>query len=163
MAREKPTDAVLQQASKHLHYEFWMLTSLANGLASGIGAGGWLHNALIESFVIHVRVLIDFLYAEQPRTDDVVAADYFHSSDEWIKWRPPHSETLKKARIRTHKELAHLTYERLNVTPETKPWAFIEITNEIQKVMRIFLEKVPKRLLSYEWQAPQKGAWRHSG
>jgi hypothetical protein len=135
-----------------------MLTSLAHGLASGIAAGGWLHNALLESFIIHVRVLIDFLYAEQPRADDVVAADYFYPSDEWDKLRPLQSETLKKARIRTHKELAHLTYERLNVTPETKPWAFSEIANEIQKVMRIFLEKVPKHLLSDPWQAPQKGA-----
>lgn len=158
MAREKHTDPVLQEASNHLHYEFWMLTSLAKGLASSIAANGWLPNALLESFVIHVRVLLDFLYVEQPKPDDVIAADYFPSSEEWEKLRPAQSETLKKSRTRAHKELAHLTYARLNVTPETKPWAFIEIANQIHRVMDIFLGNVPKHLLGNQWQAPQKGA-----
>jgi hypothetical protein len=158
VARKKRTDRVLQEASNHLHYEFWMLTSLAKGLASGIAANGWLPNALLESFVIHVRVHLEFLYAKGANHDAVIAADYFPSSNHWEKLRPALSDTLKKARIRAHKELAHLTYARLNVTPETKPWAFIEIANQIHKVMDIFLENVPKHLLGDQWQAPQKGA-----
>jgi hypothetical protein len=154
MARQKRTDHVLQEASKHLHYEFWMLASLAGGLASGITADLWLRNALLESFVIHVRVLIDFLYAERPKPDDVIAADYFSPSEEWEKLRPAQSETLERARIRAHKELAHLTYARLNVTPETKPWPFIEIAKEIHSVMDIFLANVPKHLLSGQWRVP---------
>jgi hypothetical protein len=158
VARKKRTDHELQQASIHLHYEFCMLTSLAKGLASGIAANGWLLNALLESFVIHVRVHLEFLYPKGPNRDAVIAADYFPSSNHWEKLRPALSDTLKKARIRAHQELAHLTYARLNVTPETKPWAFIEIANQIQNAMHIFLENVPKHLLCDQWQTPQKGA-----
>ncbi len=154
MTRQIRTDQELQEASEHLHYEFWMLTSLAKALGSGIASQGWLTNALLESFVIHFCGLLDFLYAERSKPDDVIAADYF-SPGEWEKLKPPLSESLKKARGRAHKEVAHLTYERLNVTPEKKPWALISIANEIQIVMNVFLEHVPKHRLGHRWQGPQ--------
>lgn len=148
-------DDVLKKASAHLHYEVWMLASTANALASGIAVQGWLPNALLESFVIHLRALSDFLYAEAKKPDDVLASDFF-GPEEWSKLRPVESELLKKARLRAHKEIVHLTYERLNVTPETKPWMFIEIANEIHSVLGVFLQHAPKHLLSEEWSRGQQ-------
>ena len=113
MARSKRTKEELKEASNHLYYEIWMLNSLANGLASGIGGQGPLQNALLESFAIHVRALIDFLYSEKAKNDAVIAEDYFNSPEIWIRIRPGNSDILRKARIRAHKEIAHLTYERL--------------------------------------------------
>lgn len=150
MNRSQRPDDVLKKASTHLHYEFWMLISTAHALASGVAAEDCLRNALLESFVIHLRTLSDFLYAESKKHDDVLAGDFFVSG-EWLNLRPAESDLLKKARLRAHKEIAHLTYERLNVTPERKPWMFIEIANAINSVMDIFLQSVPKHLLSEEW------------
>lgn len=129
-----------------------MLHSVANGLASGIAGKGPLHNALIESFVIHVRALIDFLYPNGPKADAVIAADFFKTQKEWEKLRPDQSEILTKAKRRAHKEVAHLSYDRQKVTPEEKRWNFLQITREIQEVMQIFLANINKNILGSSWE-----------
>jgi hypothetical protein len=132
-----------------------MLVSLAHGLASGIAGQGTFANALIESFVIHVRCVLDFLYApKNRRDDDVIAQDYFDDPTEWENLRPPMSANLEKARDRAGKEMAHLTYARLDVTPEAKPWRFVELTNEISDVLGVFLKNVDHNKLGNEWRAP---------
>ena len=152
MDRKERTKKELIEASNHLNYEFWMLNSLSVGLASGLVGQGPLQNALIESFVIHMRALIDFLYSKNPKNDEVIAEDYFLAPDEWLKLRPDISDMLRKASIRAHKEIAHLTYERQKVTPETKPWHFVKINNEINNVFKIFLENVNLELLGEQWK-----------
>ena len=141
----------LQESSNHLFYEVWMFSSLANGLASGIAGQGPIANALLESFVIHVRAIMDFLYAERPQSDDVIAEDFFASPEQWTKIRPVLSEVLSQAKRRAGKNY-HLTYARLDVTPETKPWRFIEIAKEVMAVMDTFLKNVPKEKLGSKWK-----------
>jgi len=140
------------QASEQLYYEFWMLTSVAQGLASGIAVRGWLQNALLESFIIHVRALLDFFYTDVPKSDDIVAIDYFSDKERWITIRPELSRTLRIARKRAGKEVAHLTYARLKTSPENKIWAFMDIAKEIQAVVSLFVDHVPKSLLAGQWQ-----------
>jgi hypothetical protein len=152
MPRKLHTVEELREASNHLHYEIWMLTSLANGIASGISGQGPIANALLESFVIHVRAVMDFLYADKPQADDVIAEDFFDTPEQWTKKRPTLSELLSHAKHRAGKEVAHLTYARLDVTPETKPWPFVQIANEISLVINTFLENVPKNKLGSQWK-----------
>lgn len=152
MAKKNRTNDELQAASNHLHYEYWMLTSIAQSLGTGISGQGWLNNALIESFVIHLRVLIDFFYPESVQNDDVIAADYFNNDAEWNNIRPPMTENLKAWKIRAHKEIAHLTYARLKVTAETKGWPFIEIAESINLVMDIYLKNVLHAKLGHDWK-----------
>jgi hypothetical protein len=47
-------------------------------------------NLTLESFVIHARALLQFLYAETPRPDDVIAEDFFEDPSAW----PARSELL---------------------------------------------------------------------
>ena len=152
MDRKKRKKQEFKEASNHLHYEVWMLSSLAHGMGSGIAGKGPIANALLESFVIHVRVLMDFLYNESPHPDDVIAEDYFSFPDEWRNMRPPLSKLLRQAKRRAGKEVAHLTYARLDVTPETKPWLFVQIANEISTVIKVFIENVPKSKLGKRWE-----------
>jgi hypothetical protein len=63
------------------------------------------------------------------------------------------SPNLDRARLRAHKEMAHLTYDRLAVTPEGKPWSFIQLQAEITAVFHRFFLKVPKDRLAADWQA----------
>ena len=156
MSEPRRTEDELKRASAHLHYELWMLSATANALSSGIAERGWLLNALLESFVIHVRAVSDFFYAERKRPDDVLAADFFRA-EEWARIRPVETDVLKKARKRAHKEIVHLTYERLNVTPEAKPWSFLEITRDVNSVLQVFLKSIPKQLLSEQWSSGQSG------
>jgi hypothetical protein len=153
MARKLRTVEELQEASNHLFYEIWMLGSVAKGLASGVAGQGPIANALIEFFVIHVRAVMDFLYADKPQSDDVIAEDYFDDPEQWAKHRPELSQLLIHAKRRAGKEVAHLTYARLDVTPETKPWQFVEIANEISTALQAFLAKVPRNKLGSQWKA----------
>lgn len=153
--RTKRTEEELRKASHHLHYEFSMLISITQAFASGIASGGWLVNALLESFVIHFRTLLDFFYPpDNSKPDDVLASDYFDNSEDWAKIRPHLSDTLNRYKIRAHKEIAHLTYARLDVTPEIKGWAFLEIAREMEQLMDLFLKHIPKNRLEELWHRP---------
>ena len=130
-----------------------MFRSLAKGLASDIAGKSVIGNALLESFLMHVRVLIDFFYNDNPRDDDIIAEHFFPIPNEWINIRTTKSKTLCEAKNRAHKLLAHLTYTRLSTTLDTKKWDLIKITNEIENVLQVFLQRVPKDLLGSRWKA----------
>jgi len=150
--RTTRTRAELIEASDHLHYEIWMFLALANGMASGVAGQGPLNNALLESFTIHARILLDFLYATKPQADDVIAEDFFPELAAWRDSRPQKSDLLASVHRRVAKEVAHLTYARQVVTADTKPWAFIQIANEVNAAFVAFLSIVPIDHLGDKWK-----------
>jgi len=109
-----------------------------------------INNALIESFAIHVRALIDFFYTPE-KEDDVVAVHFFSTQTEWTKARPRKTEEeLKRIKNRVNKEVAHLTYARQTV--KTKEWPFKELLTDMNKVVDVFVAQVPKDLLGSRWK-----------
>jgi hypothetical protein len=152
MSSRKRSDQELIEASDHLHYELWMFISLANAMATGVFGDGVLNNALLESFTVHTRILLDFLYADRAQKDDVKAEDFFEDPSEWTSIRPEKTETLIGVHRRVAKEVAHLTYARQDVTQETKPWPFVQIANEANLIFTMFLENVPLELLGPRWK-----------
>ena len=57
-----------------------------------------------------------------------------------------------KVRGRVGKEVAHLTYARLDVTAEAKAWPFVELFNEVHEVFNVFLKGVDRNKLSDDWR-----------
>jgi hypothetical protein len=152
MNRKRRSDDELIGASDHLNYEYWMFKSLAHGLASGICGQGVINNALLESFTIHARILLDFLYPSgRPKNDDVISDDFFYDPATWTRVRPQKSKMVQSIHRRVGKEVAHLTYARQGVTSESKPWQFIKIANEVGTVFDRFIEIVPRKLLGPRW------------
>jgi truncated hemoglobin YjbI len=98
-----------------------------------------LRNALIESFVIHLRNLVDFFYPAQIQGDDVIAAEFLDDLNEWEKLSSI-SLMLAAARVRAHKEVSHLTRKRFSGTPPEKSWAVAELMDEIRKVLNQFTQ-----------------------
>jgi len=150
--RKQRTPEVLRKASNHLHYEFWMLMEMANFLASGRTDDVRIKNSFIESFTIHARGLLKFLYGLSPKPDDVIANDFFPTSLEWKKVRPKMTKLLKKVPKRVGKEVAHLTYARQDVTPETKLWEYHQIAHDMEVRFNEFLQIVPEDLLGERWE-----------
>ncbi len=138
--RRKRNKDELHGALEHIIYELNMLIAVSNGLASGVFGKSVLNNSIVESFAIHSRNLIDFLWPEKPKNDHVIAEDYFRNSEEWEKIRAPLPDILRKARIRAHKEIAHLSYDRIKVKKDEKPWDFISISKLISDSMDRFLK-----------------------
>jgi hypothetical protein len=103
-------------------------------------------NAFLESFTIHLRALIDFIWEpSNVRNDDALACDFFGSTKHWEKVRPDFPMELKPARSRTGKEIVHLTYTRMNVTPETKGWNIGDMTEAIVRVLKVFAENADRK------------------
>lgn len=129
-----------------------MLESLAAILAAGGPGERALACAAREAFAIHLRVVMDFLYVDAPRFDDVVAADFLLDCGEWKRLRPPLTDALSRARARVAREVGRLTYLRLNHVPETTPWAYLDIARDISNAFGVFLEHVPPEKLDERWR-----------
>ncbi len=112
---------------------------------------GTINNALLESFALHIRNLVDFLYAEKPGSDDVFAGDFFKCKEDWVKIRPPITPLLDKAKKKANKEVSHLTYSRIKVSPEEKKWYFVKIYQDMARTFDVFVENVDKELLDSDW------------
>ena len=88
-------------ASDHLWYEIWMFCNLVRHLEADREIDQVSNNALVESFAIHTRILIDFFYCKGQLT----AAQFFDPPDQWESLCPPKSELLHRAKTRADKEI----------------------------------------------------------
>ena len=113
------TAAELIIASQHLHYEFGMLNGMATAMVSGI-SDKTLQSAILESFGIHLRNMIDFFYLPRSPHDDILAQDFFEKPEVWPDIRPTCSAELIRAKKRADKELSHLTFTRCGKTENEK-------------------------------------------
>ncbi len=138
----------LQEASNHLWYEIMMLHRLAPDVDSGVATAVWRYNALVESFAIHTRNLIDFLHRRRSQ-QRVIAAHYFSPQKSWLALCPDESTCLKTAENRAHQEIAHLTYARQNV--KDKKWPAVEIVQELRPTIDLFIRETPKHLFGNRW------------
>jgi len=156
MARKNRKIDDLQGSSDHLYYEVSMFKAMANTLALGIAGDSPVGYALLESFLIHFRNLFDFFYSEKPKSDDVIAEDFFDNTGQWRKICAAQSDFLENAKKRANKELSHLTYARLNVTPENKKWPYLQIVKELNVTIDFFLQNVAKEKLGSRWKQPSQ-------
>jgi hypothetical protein len=137
----------LDYSEEHLGYEIERLRSTASELAQG-GLSQPQENGLVESWAIHLRILIEFLYRKVPRQDDVTAGDFFSNPAEWEDHRTPITYTLDAARTRAHKEISHLTTERIAGTSTNKAWDTAGLTAEIIDELRRFQQAASTARLS---------------
>ena len=118
-----------------------MLHAMRALLFTGQFASPEVQYACLESFAIHSRNLIDFLYPpERTKDDDVFAKHFFTDPQTWrglSKSLPP---SLKDARIQANKQISHLTYYRLSVKRKQKNWYFDAITAALDPLIATFAE-----------------------
>jgi hypothetical protein len=146
-----PSDSDLLELSKeHLYHEIWMLfgtpTALGQLLLNDIAK-----NALIESFAIHTRNLIDFFYLNYPKPDDLTASQFI-DDDQHTFWEdnlPSITPFLTAVKTRANKEISHLTKRRVAGIPPQKEWLINPILDEMADLLRFFvINASPLRLHS---------------
>jgi len=143
--RDIPSEEKLKAfAEEHLAYEIIML-QFAKQELSQVNHCQFKKSAFLECFTIHLRALIDFLWKQTDmRKDDAIASDFFTSATLWEKIRPEMPLDLEPARSRTNKEIAHLTYARMDVTSETKGWNFKKMTKAVLRVIKLFVDNADR-------------------
>jgi hypothetical protein len=127
-------------SGEHLLYELQLL--LFTGQELGRVPIPVMRSVLIESFLIHLRNLIDFFYTPRTKEDDVIAADFCPG------WNESISNTLKSAKERANKELSHITLGRKSGLDPSKPWDVGALYQEVHEVATRFAVKASLAKLS---------------
>jgi len=115
------------------------------------GASQGFVNLVVESFAVHLRNVLDFLYPGKVRSDWMIASDFV---PKWNSVRPEITDRLKRAKRRVHKEIVHLSYDRNKVTKEAKPWDRVAIAQDIELAADEFDKHLHDSLRSDDWQIP---------
>jgi hypothetical protein len=142
-------DRLRRFAEEHLLYEAGMLRAVTGKLMNRHHAEDQVvENALLMSFGVHNRNLIDFLWLDQPMKDtDALARDWV---DAWEA--PAMSEHLAKVKNRVGKEMVHLSYNRLDVPDDEKGWTVLGIGPEVIGAFAKFATEAPDDLVPDGWR-----------
>lgn len=92
--------------AEHYLYEITMLRMTFKAIPRETDI--WRRNALMESFAIHARVLMDF-FISKPKNDDIVARHFIAPN---INWNNEPSGMGVDMRNRINKQVSHLTASR---------------------------------------------------
>ncbi len=120
-----------------------------------------IKTACIESLVIHVRSLEEFIWGN-PRGDrphDAFASDFFPDG-EWEATRENvQNSSLENVRARAGREVAHLSYKRLGGTESAREWQFDVIACVIGVALRLFLKGVSPDSLCDDFEQRLRAVW----
>jgi hypothetical protein len=148
----------IRAASVHLKYEVQAMRRTREHLKDlGTPSSGMTEdkrrdiNAYLESFTVHVRALTDFLYPKvTARPTDVQAQHYCSNWPSICGTIPP---LLDDARERVGREIVHLTYRRLDVTPAQKQWFLDHVSQPLEEKLEHFARHADSQLLDPEAMA----------
>lgn len=149
-------DELKAYAEEHLQYEVDMLTwsaGVLTSLAIYKDKGPLplvITNGLLNTFAVHARNLIDFLYSGSGNKDfptDIIIEDYVDTAT-LAQALPEISPLLEEAKKKAHKQVAHLTRERMEYEKAGKEWTFIEIAQHIRQALASIAPYIPNARIS---------------
>ena len=137
-------------ASSVLKYELDMLHATAKALS--IPREWAIKNALIESFALHTRNLIEFLYKSNSKkwSPKIKPEDFVNASSS--NWNRPELRNDYDSRFQERNEqasiqVAHMIVDRIGLQPDEKDWDLFNIIKTLQEDVGKFLSEVPENLL----------------
>jgi hypothetical protein len=104
-----------------------------------------IENALLEAWLIHTRVLRDFLLNDDNRGDDVQAIHFFDAPEQWRRHKPPAGPYLNAERTkdRLDRALAHLAYSRAKEDFTATSWNIAAVVAELMSMWEVFWISLP--------------------
>lgn len=149
-------DDLKDYAEKHLQDEVEMLTWSVGILAflakkKNVSPLPWaLSNGVLNTFAIHARNLIEFLYSRlkgKDFTTDIIIQDYVDERDISLHLITI-SPLLEEALIKANKQVAHLSMERIDYERLGKRWKFIEVIGHIRHAFASIAPYIPSQKMS---------------
>lgn len=123
--------------SEHVAYEIDRLFATHGILVRGEIQLGALHDAVLESFALHLRNLIEFLFDKVKQPDNARAEHFFSDPARWRALVGDKPDDLDKAQIQAHKQISHLTYDRIGAD---KRWYVGDLAEKLHGFIRAFLD-----------------------
>ena len=120
-------------------------------------------NAFLESFLIHLRIILEFLFKKEAGKgkDDIISKYYMDETD-WSKMITELEKILTgvdlddlKKRVNT--EIVHLSFERNKKDTKTKQWEYLKLRENVLKACLVFYKYANKELFS----STSKGYFEH--
>lgn len=125
--------------SEHVAYEIDRLLAFHGKLVGREDvADGYIQDALIEGFALHLRNVVEFLYDPRKKPDDGRAEDYFTDPARWAKVRGEKPPELDQAQKQAHKQISHITYGRIGAD---KRWYVGNLAEQVSEKIRLFLDR----------------------
>ncbi len=141
--RPRRKGAQLKRIARHVMYEISMMRATA---IAAVGARDqFSKNVLIDDFLLHLRSVRDFFYADKPRKDDVIAEDFFSDPNRCQSARPPLSPIVRNNKTRIDRALAHLSYTRLKYKGRSKGWNIGGMVRGMERTIDSFIRALPPR------------------
>ena len=139
-------EQLIEFSKEHLYYEVAMLYGVAEHLQKDI-KDFYIFNALLESFIIHMTIILDFFYKPQMKADDAKAIHYIRDVRAWKIKLPKMESYFRHFYRRRSKEVVHLSYRRLEIRGEAKRWDVTSNTKKIKRIVDLFLEAADTQLI----------------
>lgn len=136
-------DRTLEAMVEHVAYEIDMLQATAILLRTGM-IEGRLKNAVLESTLVHLRLVDEFLAGSGGRSDDVSAIDYLPT------WAPRNVLTEDERRD-VNKRVHHLTTRRIG---QSYMWPLALCEDAVRACVDFLTE--------LEREEPRRGGWFRS-
>jgi hypothetical protein len=131
---------------EHLYYELTMFFGVTKRLGDGVN-DQYIYSALLESFVIHASLILDFFYKPPQKDDDASVMHFIKDIPKWKKLRPSYDKYFRKFHRRRSREVVHLSYKRLDIDASEKLWNAEKIVPSIRELVRVFLQVADPDLL----------------
>jgi hypothetical protein len=139
-------DGTLLKASTYFRYHLKMYAETLNWLRSNrnICIEKIIKNAMVEDHLIHARTLIEFLSEtyDHARKDDVIAADYFHGTQNGYKLLNDKFLIGQAERIGGY--LLHITEKPMPDLVSEIEWPIDEIANRLVIYLGDFVRMVSR-------------------
>lgn len=126
----------LDNKVKPLMYEVNMLNNAFDLYWKIYKADPVLPSLILESFLLHARILIDFIEDNRKSKDDLTCSDFVDNDNKSIQGVSVNLKSDTKKALNKH--LTHLTQTRLAVKPG---WNITDIKYSINGAMEIFINK----------------------
>jgi hypothetical protein len=153
--REPRSREELRAAMAHISYEWQAFNSAGSALEKAARASAapvnmmhvqlaMVRAALVDSLAIHARSLLHFVYPRGEQPDDILAQDFI---PEWETLCPSSPADLDTFRRRVNKLVAHLAYDRIELTREEElNWVMPGLIEALGAAWKVFLSNLPEDL-----------------
>ena len=129
----------------HIGYEIWFFNTAVEAYSPALRRKQrFQHNLLLESVLVHARVLYEFLFTppSSKHPKDARAVQFFDNPKQWKPDKSKLCPFLTDNLGRMNRSLQHISYDRIAFGPNL--WKIGTVASEIHTAWDYFVSELPE-------------------